>query len=720
MTKTARTKATISLTLWLICLTLAGGVPPSSAAPTAAPSEGFAHAAIRARWERDDGPVAARRISRTWLWGPGPFYTNYEPFEDAPAGNYLVQYFDKGRLEISDPEADPASPWFVTSGLLVKEMVTGRVQTSADGGYDLGPARAPVAGDGGSGSTYADFAALTGRAPRRDGHNIEPGSAAPPDPLQYGPYEEASGHNWAAVFRQFATAPDRPAGFDWLYTLGLPITEPQWVRVPVAGVERPVLVQLFERRLLTYNPANPPGTRVEMGNAGRHYWQWRYGSPNTSDMLSVYDVTVSVGRAPGREVSISQRVALTNSTNAPLRRVVMRATWHRWDGVFTLGGARVNGTPAQTAWRHGVNLEIMLPQPLSVNANAVIQLEYLLKPRAVGGRTGYDRATDILSLGDAIVSVVPWEYGGWSYYPYSELGDFGNGVAAQYRVEVRSPAGEKLVAGGTGVGTRRTDGTYVFEAKRARDVAYIISPRFIDPLQDASMTRLAGSVRLLGYFLPEQREAGRRQLDLSAPALAWFAETIGAYPFDTFTVAAMGAPSLRSDNYAQEYPGVYLIPAPWLRLGIVPGEWTWYIPVHEVGHQWFYSTVGNNQIADPWLDEALTTYFTAEYTRLKHPSLYQAAWRSMTGGAEQSRPVSAGVFGGYANEAQYTAVVYDSGTLMLDRVRRAMGDADFYAAILYYYSEYAGSRAGPLALVRILQAHADADLAGIFAEYLGY
>jgi hypothetical protein len=57
---------------------------------------------------------------------------------------------------------------------------------------------------------------------------------------------------------------------------------------------------------------------------------------------------------------------------------------------------------------------------------------------------------------------------------------------------------------------------------------------------------------------------------------------------------------------------------------------------------------------------------------------------------------------------------------MLDRVRSAMGDADFYAAIREYYRQYAGFRAGPLALVRILQAHTRADLTGIFAEYLGY
>jgi hypothetical protein len=34
-------------------------------------------------------------------------------------------------------------------------------------------------------------------------------------------------------------------------------------------------VQIFERRVLTYNPANPSAWRVEMGNVGRHYLLWR-------------------------------------------------------------------------------------------------------------------------------------------------------------------------------------------------------------------------------------------------------------------------------------------------------------------------------------------------------------------------------------------------------------------------------------------------------------
>jgi hypothetical protein len=47
--------------------------------------------------------------------------------------------------------------------------------------------------------------------------------------------------------------------------------------VKVAGVQRHVLMQAFERRVLTYNAANPDPFKVEFGNVGQHYYRWRYG-----------------------------------------------------------------------------------------------------------------------------------------------------------------------------------------------------------------------------------------------------------------------------------------------------------------------------------------------------------------------------------------------------------------------------------------------------------
>jgi hypothetical protein len=65
--------------------------------------------------------------------------------------------------------------------------------------------------------------------------------------------------------------------FDPLFVFGLPVMGAYWVKAKVGGKEIPVLFQVFERRVLTYNPANPRAFQVEMGNVGLHYLRWRYG-----------------------------------------------------------------------------------------------------------------------------------------------------------------------------------------------------------------------------------------------------------------------------------------------------------------------------------------------------------------------------------------------------------------------------------------------------------
>jgi hypothetical protein len=715
----------------LIAATLASPYTPAIAAPT----EGFASPQIRAIWQRDDAHVASHSVSRSWMWGPGPFYTDYEPYREAPEGNHLVQYFDKGRLEINDPNADPNSPWYVTSGLLVKEMVAGKAQVGNDAWYNIGPAHVPVAGDTAPGvPTYAHFASFTNRTTNRTGQPLVSnsylraigdraevvGGLNPPAPVSLARFEEASAHNWANVFLDYVNSPAMPAGFNWLYSLGLPITEPYWVTASINGVPKPIIVQLFERRTLTYNPTNPPATQVEMGNVGRAYYTWRYAASHPADLSAQYNVTFSISPAPSRTTQLTEALTFTNNTGIPLDRVVLHIPWNHWKNVFTLTSITVGGKQADTAWRQDINLEIALPQPASPGAKISIELSAQLKPRPVGGRTGYDVANDILTLGDALPTLVPWQNGDWQYYPYSELGDLGNNPTSNYSVTISSTSGEKLVVGGTGRVTTRNNGdtSWHFEAPNVRDVAYVISPRFINPLDDPSMAHQEGSVHMFAYFLPGHKADGQRQLQLIAPALAWFSSRIGPYPFDTYTIAEMGVPLERTDNYAQEYPMAYFVPGSWLKLGTAPGTWEWYTPVHEVGHQWFYSTVGNNQLTDPWLDEAMTTYITAEYVRANFPDQYSRSYASMTASATTARPVSAGVYSGFASENQYSAAVYDTGVLMLDKVRRAMGDTDFYAALRDYYSTYKFQRARPTDLTTILQNHTKSDLHSIFSTYL--
>jgi hypothetical protein len=59
--------------------------------------------------------------------------------------------------------------------------------------------------------------------------------------------------------------------------MGFPISPPFGTQLVVGGVARPVFIQAFERRVLTYTPSNPDPFKVEMGNVGQHYVAWRYG-----------------------------------------------------------------------------------------------------------------------------------------------------------------------------------------------------------------------------------------------------------------------------------------------------------------------------------------------------------------------------------------------------------------------------------------------------------
>jgi hypothetical protein len=62
------------------------------------------------------------------------------------------------------------------------------------------------------------------------------------------------------------------------------VTEAYWTTIRVGGMPRTVLVQAYQRRVLTYSPTNPEGWKVEMGNVGRHYYSWRYERPSCANV----------------------------------------------------------------------------------------------------------------------------------------------------------------------------------------------------------------------------------------------------------------------------------------------------------------------------------------------------------------------------------------------------------------------------------------------------
>ncbi|NWJ94735.1 MAG: Zn-dependent exopeptidase M28 [Chloroflexi bacterium] len=254
-------------------------------------------------WSRADCPVlvgseTGQTAGRSWLWGLAPNQIFEEPYEEAPGGKRLVTYFDKARMELRLPGST------VTNGLLVRELATGALQLGDTKFSQLAPSQVPVAGDPNqqgqnpTSPTYASFKNLVEGDKVAETHNTpvtatleRNGQAGVNETLAHYArntvYIPNTGHNIPDLFWTWFESQGRTYDplkdsytngliFDWQETVGYPISEAYWIRTRIAGQEQEVLVQLFERRVLTYNPANEAAFKVEMGNVGSHYYSWRY------------------------------------------------------------------------------------------------------------------------------------------------------------------------------------------------------------------------------------------------------------------------------------------------------------------------------------------------------------------------------------------------------------------------------------------------------------
>jgi len=273
---------------------------------TTANAANFAEPALQALWEYADRPVTEGLTPRSWTWGPVYSEGKNEPYVEAGGGTRLVQYFDKARMEITNPNVARDSQYFVTNGLLVTELISGQVQIGDNKflSNPAGPALTPVAGDPTStvSLTYASFAPVSSigggnRNPNLSGQSViatlskdslvNQNSGAAGYGVTNTFYENTLGHNIPNVFINFLNQQGliyqnnrytTGLVLDWPSAAGLPLSEAYWSRAVVGGVEKDVLVQVFQRRVLTYTPSNPMAYRVEMGNVGQHYYNWRYNN----------------------------------------------------------------------------------------------------------------------------------------------------------------------------------------------------------------------------------------------------------------------------------------------------------------------------------------------------------------------------------------------------------------------------------------------------------
>jgi hypothetical protein len=231
------------------------------------------------------------------LWGSEPLSWRVEPYAGAPNNRRVVQYFERGRMEVETGSNQ------VTLGSLARELTIGEIdlgdgvvqeRQSPDISIDSGEIDSRV-------PTYLTLSRFVGqREEDRTGERITSwidrsgvvSRSSTPQVLRFGEYVEESGHNLPDVTVQLfdqSEFQDRK----WIEYLGYPITEPFWTEFRRKDEMLPSLVQVFERRVLIYSPDLEASRAFTIASSGRHYSWWRYGTePHPADIQLPEDAIV--------------------------------------------------------------------------------------------------------------------------------------------------------------------------------------------------------------------------------------------------------------------------------------------------------------------------------------------------------------------------------------------------------------------------------------------
>ncbi len=396
----------------------------------------------------------------------------------------------------------------------------------------------------------------------------------------------------------------------------------------------------------------------------------------------------------------SERVRYTNHSNDVLEEVVFRlyANLDAFSGRMNILNAAVDGQPVITTLQQRQSvLRVPLPETLPPGERVEVTLDFNASIEA-----GFSASYGEFSMQRGVFTAPEW-------YPVLSVYEDGHGWWTE---RARNIQGEQ---------TYTEIGLYEVKFTAAEDVTIVLSGTEIDvidngdgtlthhvvtgPMRDSiviasmSLEKLSQESDGITYNVyywndPDElsrntnaAEAGLRMLIDATEA---YNRVFGAYPFNEFDM-------VQTNTLAGgiEYPGVIVIADQYWNTGTNFFE---VVIAHEAGHQWWYSLVGNNQVAEPFIDESLTSFTEYVYfweTAVSDRDVRDAAdyiraeqnqYRTYLGQGNPDLPLGLSTDGYF--EFQYGQIIYTKGPLFFNEITDLIGREEMYRVLSEYFRRH--------------------------------
>ncbi len=357
-------------------------------------------------------------------------------------------------------------------------------------------------------------------------------------------------------------------------------------------------------------------------------------------------------------------------------------------------------------------LRVTLSKALAPQEETVIYFEYTVQlPNAVG-RMGY--GDDTININNWYPILAVYDAAGWNLDPYYPIGDPFYSNIASYDVKLVIPENFQMASTGDLVKEQQRRGkkTYQLRAENVRDFSIVLSEHFVEAEGQVD------GIEVRSYTLDEVKKEEALQYGMDAVAI--FNRLYGKYPYQQLSVVS-------SDFHlgGMEYPNLVMISKGLYQMKEnFPLE---YVIAHEVAHQWWYGIVGNNEVKEPWLDEALTEYATLMYFEEKYgehikEQIYEKMMKAQYESFTKLEPDKGeGILRSlkeFDSSREYSSIVYSKGALFMEALREEMGDEAFLKSLKEYYLAYQFKNATTANFFESCQNNTEKRLDNIFKEWL--
>ena len=370
-----------------------------------------------------------------------------------------------------------------------------------------------------------------------------------------------------------------------------------------------------------------------------------------------------------------------------------------------------------------------LPRPLAPGDSTVVDLDWTARLSVIPRRQG--RRGRRFDFAEWYPEVAVYDRYGWEDHPLYPEGEF-YGEYGTYDVTLDLAADQ--VCGATGVpvegdpgwsGARATPGTPVtlqaawygtlppapygqptepgrktvrFLAHDVEHFAFSCNPAYV-----YDEGRYGPTVVHVLYLPTDTSWANGVAVQRTARALAWLDSLYGPYAWPQATALH------RIEGGGTEFPMMVML----------GGDGQGLI-LHEIGHEYTYGMLGNNEWKEGWLDEGFTSFQTAWAEQRwgmagSDEGLQRYILELDLGGWSQPVVLPAEE---YANYAVYASMIYSKGQLIYEMLRYVLGEDTFRRAVREYYARYRFKHVSSEAFQQVCEDVSHQDLGWFFAEWL--